>query len=1037
MRIFISYQRESAPVALRLRSALIAHGFDVWLDTEEIRHGDRWPVTIQRALAAADRMILLLTHQAVAATEVFNEWFYFYQHRKPIHLIRLDDCEPHYQLLPFQRIDWPPGDDPHWAERVNVLLDHLRGGFTWPAPDAPPVVTTRFAPTRSTSGALVALEQAVRHPERPVALSETQLQEIYQHPARTIREYLLSRYARWCGPAYQLDRRFIRLTLVLDEGPNALDRWVAAPSTRESTDLRNLITDADFFAYVLLGAPGAGKTTLLRRLEMDVARDGILAPDQAVIPFSVSLAEYGFVVSDQPPPTPLAWLEQRWSARNPHLPPLSNLLAAGRMMLLLDGLNELAHTDRADLQRRVDAWRAFLYDHVRDIPGNRAVFSCRTLDYGAMLSTKDVGVPHIRLEPMTPQQVLQYIHVHLPEWADLVTRALNDDPRLLGLYRTPYMLRLLVAQVRAIGTVPIGRADAFQTMVRELLRREVLAGNQRLTDHAILTEREQRRLRDDSGDPHWLPERGHLIPALTRLAYQMQLAKSGTDKGTVVVDYDTALDLLNGMAQLAEASLLIGFDTGILDEREQSIRFFHQLLQEFFAARQLARQLNPDLIRVPTRVDEVEPTLPSVVESLAPGEPLPPLPTTGWEETAMMAAALSAEPDAYVRSILAVNPALAGRCAASPDVSVSAPVKDAVAATLDAAIRDPGHDLRARITMGHALATLGDPRLCTVAGADGTALLPQFSTLPAGSWRIGADGTAYPLERPVHQVRLESFALARSPVTNAEYAHFITAGGYRDERWWHTPAALRWLRGDGIVELIADEWIRKRDNLRRRPQLPVDMLRTGAATLQQAVSMVRLAGMDNADIVAAIRALHRPGPPQAPAYWDDSRFNQPGQPVVGVSVYEAEAYCRWLSAVSGRAVRLPTEYEWEAAASSGGRTFPYGDEFDPWRGNTFEAHIRGTTPVGVFPGGEAESGCQDLSGNIFEWTASPPLPYPYPVDQIGSDEPDAVRICRGGSWRHHQPRARAAYRGRGQCFVRNDDLGFRLACDVRPVRGDG
>jgi formylglycine-generating enzyme required for sulfatase activity len=38
-----------------------------------------------------------------------------------------------------------------------------------------------------------------------------------------------------------------------------------------------------------------------------------------------------------------------------------------------------------------------------------------------------------------------------------------------------------------------------------------------------------------------------------------------------------------------------------------------------------------------------------------------------------------------------------------------------------------------------------------------------------------------------------------------------------------------------------------------------------------------------------------------------------------------------------------------------------------------------------------------------------------------------VRICRGGSWRHHQIRARAAYRGRGQCFVRNDDLSFRLA----------
>ncbi|WP_326557041.1 SUMF1/EgtB/PvdO family nonheme iron enzyme [Micromonospora sp. NBC_01796] len=1026
--IFVSYQRESASVALRLRADLINQGFDVWLDTEQIRLSDRWPVTIQRALAAADRMIVLLTHRAVAAVEVFNEWFYFYQHHKPLHLIRLDDCEPHYQLLPFQRLDWSDPLGPPWHDRLDELVGQLRGTYTWPTDDVAPVVTTPFAPTRSLPGALVALEQAVRHPQRPVALSDQQLQEINQHLARSVREYLLTRYARWCGPAHQLDRRFIRLTLVYDEGTNIADRWATAPSTRESTDLRELITDAESFAYVLLGAPGAGKTTLLRRLEMDIARDGLVDPSDPVIPFGVSLAEYGYGSDDAPPP-PLQWLEQRWATRNPHLPPLREHLAGGRLLLLLDGLNELAHTDQADLRRRVAAWRAFLYEHIRDIPGNRAVFSCRTLDYGAMLSSKDVGVPHIRLEPMSPAQVIEYVRVNLPEHAALVTGVLTRDQRILSFYRTPYMLRLLVGQVRAVGTVPVGRADAFQSMVRELLRREILAGNQRLTDPAMLTDREQRQLREHGGDPRWLPERGQLIPALTRLAYQMQRAKSGADKGVVVVDYDTAVDLLNGLARLAESSLRVGLDTGILDERDQSIRFFHQLLQEFFAARQLAQGLQPGLVAVPTRVDQVSPSLPEAIAELAPGEPLPPLPTTGWEETATMAAALTRDPDAYIRTILAVNPALAGRCAAAGDVAATPALKRHVADVLVTAIEDPEQDLRARIETAHALTALGDPRLTRIDHDGGIALLPVFVTIPARAWRIGTEDSPYPLERPVHEVSLPRFELARTPVTNAEYGCFIAAGGYLDDRWWRTEAARRWRRGDGLTALIAGEWVKKRDNLRRRPQLPVNMLRTGAATLQQAVSMVKLTAMSDVEIVEALTAIYGSEPPRAPAYWEDSRLNQGGQPVVGVSVYEAEAYCAWLSHVTGTTIRLPSEYEWEAAASSDAQVFPYGNSFDPWAGNTFESHVRTTTPVGVFPQGRSVAGCDDLSGNVFEWTASPATPYPHPHGRPGPDDPGAVRVCRGGSWRHHQLRARAAYRGRGQCFVRNDDLGFRILRD--------
>ncbi|GLZ01666.1 hypothetical protein Acsp02_89170 [Actinoplanes sp. NBRC 103695] len=255
---------------------------------------------------------------------------------------------------------------------------------------------------------------------------------------------------------------------------------------------------------------------------------------------------------------------------------------------------------------------------------------------------------------------------------------------------------------------------------------------------------------------------------------------------------------------------------------------------------------------------------------------------------------------------------------------------------------------------------------------------------------------------------------------------FIAAGGYETERWWRTDASRRWLTGDGILDEIADEWAKKRDNLRRRPRLPVDMLAQGSATLAQAVGMVKLTSMDDDQLREALSGVYGRGAPRQPAYWHDFQLNHPSCPVVGVSIYESEAYCAWLEAVTDAPVRLPTEHEWEAAAGSND-TFPYGSAADLFAANTFELHVRTTTPVGIFPQGVTATGCLDMSGNVFEWTASVYQPYPYESHRQGADSAGDVRICRGGSWRHHQVRARSAYRGRGHCFVRNDDLGFRIA----------
>src|SRR5262249_60589952 len=93
-----------------------------------------------------------------------------------------------------------------------------------------------------------------------------------------------------------------------------------------------------------------------------------------------------------------------------------------------------------------------------------------------------------------------------------------------------------------------------------------------------------------------------------------------------------------------------------------------------------------------------------------------------------------------------------------------------------------------------------------------------------------------------------------------------------------------------------------------------------------------------------------------PHYWDDARFSNPSQPVVGVTWFEARAYCNWLtanargdSAKKDWLFRLPTEVEFEAAVTGvTSRTFAYGVKFDSKRCNVFASHIRRTTPVGIF-----------------------------------------------------------------------------------------
>jgi len=168
----------------------------------------------------------------------------------------------------------------------------------------------------------------------------------------------------------------------------------------------------------------------------------------------------------------------------------------------------------------------------------------------------------------------------------------------------------------------------------------------------------------------------------------------------------------------------------------------------------------------------------------------------------------------------------------------------------------------------------------------------------------------------------------------------------------------------------------------------------------------------------------------APAYWDDPRLSKPTQPVVGVSWFDAEAYCRW------RGKRLPTEAEWEKAARGiDGRLFPWGNQSPHDRLANFGLGARFSysqvlAPVQRYEQGRSPYGLQQMAGNVGEWVADWYGANYYetgPSKNPTGPEHGSFRSVRGGSW-SDLPKYLLTY-GRFKLppETRNSYTGFRCA----------
>jgi len=253
-------------------------------------------------------------------------------------------------------------------------------------------------------------------------------------------------------------------------------------------------------------------------------------------------------------------------------------------------------------------------------------------------------------------------------------------------------------------------------------------------------------------------------------------------------------------------------------------------------------------------------------------------------------------------------------------------------------------------------------------------------SIPGGSLLMGnngSEGYSDPSELPQNSVELPDYTIGKYEVTRRQYKVFMSAGGYTKSAFWSTAG-----------------WAWKVNSARAQPD-----------------------------------------------YWADTQdFSVDGSqpftqtddcPVIGVTYYEAEAFCNWAGG------HLPSEAEWEKAARWTGdhsNVYPWGDTWDAQKCNNLNDNNSAgggsgryqTAPVGSYPDGISPFGCFDMAGNALEWCRDSYKSYP--GNETPFDYTDSLGVLRGGSWYSSADiSSRCAGRYENDPFYGWSDSGFRMA----------
>lgn len=683
------------------------------------------------------------------------------------------------------------------------------------------------------------------------------------------------------------------------------------------------------------------------------------------------------------------------------------LCEAGAALLLLDGLDEVTRT----------ADRAFVSAIVRECATRyatcRYVVTAREAAYkgdaqiGAgfrICTVADMSAAQqqqfIRNWSRSVQRLLYSLQRDELEraanrYADELWQALQMNERVRELATNPLLLTVVAVIYHNNYVLPEDRASLYEECVEVLLR-----GGRGKADRAA-QERQRYSGRPDLS--MGLDPRRELLAAVAYMMHQRGEAGRIIERAELIRTVAACLPNADDADEAAQAFVAeLPVHIGLLDEvQPDRFRFSHLSFQEFLAARHIAETDRWDEVLTHSREH-------------------------WWREVILLCAGHLSQ----ARCWRFLERLIAQGYTPSERVTALRLATDAITelerfkgqGPLNKQIIQQAWGLltaqpaqavpaAARVECGRVLAILGDPRpgVCT--------LPPAMVRIDGGTFILGsspeeadAAGKMYEqyyleqgnqakarharkwTENEINDqsLTLPTFELARYPVTNAQYKRFIDAGGYHPAAPWWDAAGRDWLRRDDQ----ATEGLERRQRRRYK---------------------------------------------QHPEWWHAERFGiaRPNHPVVGVSWYEAVAFCHWLTQhqgynPDGYIYLLPSEAEWEyAARRATRRSYPWGDAEPDAERASFNGVYHGTSAVGCFPAGATpEEGIADLTGNVWEWTRSEYRDYPYdPNDGRESlDNPAKKRfILRGGCWGNPSIDLRAYLRRYDAPGYQDNYSGLRLA----------
>ena len=641
-------------------------------------------------------------------------------------------------------------------------------------------------------------------------------------------------------------------------------------------------------------------------------------------------------------------------------------LRAGRYLLLIDALDEVAHTaGRKKLLRWLKGLRGQL-ERARIVLTTRSARYTGEMPFGPefeILDMTDLNKDQIaalcerfRVMKGESKRFLAKLSLALDEMAK---RAGAEETNLVG---NPLLLATACTVFHKLGCLPNDRAELCYQIVEHLCRSKVSQSTEKNwalypEDKRDLLERLALAMQEDKAQ-EWPMTRVHDVVA-------SGLAEHARERDRVA----------QYVKWLVEHTGLLYIQAGAEGE---SLRFHHRLFREYLAACRLTKDnvsIEKVLGRLWRKRQLTDPAWLDVVQ-LMPGA------LNNADKAKAMGTYLAGLADKYPVRRGELLATLVATIVESKNLFRLYDIPAAVAKAVDDYENEGMHwDTATRMLLLESIGWLGDPR----PDAWDIKYWKQFQT---GPFTMG-DRKAHGAEPRHTEEIVENFWLARFTVTNREYAAFMEGGGYSERRHW-TSEGWEWLQA-------------------------------------------KCAEIDN-----------------QPSFWNNPSLNKPNQPVVGISWYEAQAYCNWLSdriaakpplwwrAPSQPEVVLPTEAEWEYAASgTTGRPYPWTGqaEPDPERANYRESKLECTAPVGCYPRGTTPEGLWDMAGNVWEWCRDVWAEDAREKRKQENRNPENTtgdptgRVRRGGSWFNDADDLRAAFRNGYLVWNRLNVIGFR--CGLR------